>query len=158
MRRYPARSVLRVALVVLGVACASQQAKPAPEPAGPAMCTCFRRDVIVSGEGGERAGSSSYLAMSQGCEAPRDTIAYAVLERILFNGLPGSSQPAAMIPDPEQARARSPQALLSLFGGEGLHFVTEFVPTPTGIMVTVSLDGLRRWLERNGVIRSFGLP
>jgi hypothetical protein len=129
-----------------------------PAPVPPPVPTCQRRDVIVSGQGGERTASAAYLAVTQGCDAPRDTVALAVIDRILFTGLPGSPELAAIIPDSEQTRVRSARALDALFGGQGLQFVTGVQSSESGYLVTVSLDGLRRWLERNGVIRRFGLP
>lgn len=153
-------SVLGVALCLSAAAgCGASTPRPGDaEPEQAAPVPCQRRDITVTGQPASRTGIGSYLATPGDCIAARDTLTLAVIDRILFAGVPGSPEPRALVPDPDQARARSGQALTALFGGEWSQFVTGVRPMETGTIVTVSLDGLRRWLEQNGVARKFGLP
>lgn len=103
-------------------------------------------------------------------ETKAKAIAYAernALENILYRGIPGSSQESPMIAD-EQAAQRSHGQILQRLILDGLYsqfviqsYVDQSVPSGKGVsvgqVVKFDLNALRKYLEKEGVIRTFGL-
>ena len=88
-------------------------------------------------------------------------------ENILFKGVPKCNQKRPLVEDESAARRTHGQYFAELLDGNGLRrfvsrsFVSESVALGQGVgidqTVQIDLNGLRRDLERAGVIRSFGL-
>lgn len=125
-----------------------------------------------------RNGKVNFITSSKGLftvssENTAETMNQAVyfaeinaLENILFRGIQGSSQENPMISDEMTAKRENPAALRSLISENGYHiFVTEseviekFKGSPITVIqrVTFDIPALRKYLEKNNIIRKFGL-
>ena len=114
----------------------------------------------MSGAGGSADGVGHYRAMADGgCHMDSDSLALAVLDRLLWVGVPQSPQTSPLIADATLSRQLHTPSLDRIRGPEGLTFILETSPAEDGgQLVKVNLSGLRRWLEREGLTRRFGVP
>jgi hypothetical protein len=93
----------------------------------------------------------------------------AAVNALLFVGIPGSQYELPMVPD--EAKRNNP-AVKDLFNGNYSQYITEslllseekLTKKIDGVKgksaqykITINCDALRRYLEKNGVIRKFGL-
>ncbi|MEZ5030941.1 MAG: hypothetical protein R2787_06060 [Saprospiraceae bacterium] len=89
------------------------------------------------------------------------------LENILFRGIPGSPQESPLVPDEQAARQSHGEMLTKMTAGGNYQqfviqsYVDHVETSPQGAhidqTVTFDLNALRKHLEREGVIRKFGL-
>ncbi len=114
--------------------------------------------------------STITVVSSAYAETKARAVVYAernALENILFRGIPGSSQESPMVADEQTAQSNHSQALQRLIQ-DGLYqqfviqsYVDQSSPAGKGVavdqIVKFDLHALRKHLEKEGVIRKFGL-
>jgi hypothetical protein len=130
---------------------------PAIEPAPVAVCASRRYAVRATESAGDGVGR--FVASASDCRAVRDSIGLAVLDRLLFVGVPNSPQAQPMLDRPEALRETPTAALRDLRAGGWSQFLLRWQPTDDhGELVEMDLVALRRWLTTNHLARKFGLP
>lgn len=118
----------------------------------------------------EAASNTITLISSHRAENQQTAIVYAevnALENLLFRGIPGSNQENPMIADEKNAFKKHNEFLKRLLDqGTYRQFMiasenenTQLFNNMTQVkqLITIDLKALRKHLESNGVIRSFGL-
>lgn len=143
-------------VALLAVGCSRGPKAPPPPPA-PAVCG--PQAVTVEAIDVERDGVTSFRVVGEGCSLTRPVGVRAVLDRLLFVGVPQSTQTLPMLDQPDVYRTQPPKELRQLRDDAWAQFVVSVMPLDTGAYtVRYDLSGLRRWLERNRLARKFGLP
>jgi hypothetical protein len=99
------------------------------------------------------------VAADRGVCAADDMCAVrAVLEQLLFRGVPGSRQPSPIVADEKAARdAHQPYFAGLLKGDAGRRYVSDISRRPDrSYVVAINADLLRDDLVKQGIIRRFG--
>lgn len=126
---------------------------PLPSPGCEIGNTSVRADRV------ESDGVIAFVIAGDRCPLSRATASQAVLDRLLFIGVPQSTQMLPMLDRPEQYREQPPKELRELREKGWSDFVIAADARSTDeYLVRVDVGGLRRWLERNRLARKFGLP
>lgn len=126
---------------------------PLPSP------SCKIDETTVRADRVESDGVIAFILVGDHCSLSRATASQAVLERLLFIGVPQSTQTLPMLDRPDVYRTQPPKELRELREKGWSDFVIAAEARTTDeYFVRVDVAGLRRWLERNRLARKFGLP
>lgn len=107
----------------------------------------------------EADGVSRFVVAATGCDVIPTFAHRIVIERLLFTGVPQSSQSTLMLGTPERFTAQQRDGVRILLSDNSQQFVVERRVMGDGaIMVRLNVAGLRSYLERNGLTRKFGVP
>jgi len=127
---------------------------PLPDPA-----TCTTADIAVQVTDVERDGVTSFALAGEQCALTRTEAMTALLDRLLFVGVPQSTQTLPMLEQPDVMRQRPTAMLQQLRMSGGRDFLSSADSRGAGrFTIRYDVTGLRRWLERQGLARRFGLP
>jgi hypothetical protein len=121
--------------------------------------SCGIDGTAVRADRVEGDGVIAFMAVGDHCSLSRATASQTVLERLLFIGVPQSTQTLPMLDRPDVYRTQPPKELRELREKGWSDFVIAAEARSTDeFFVRVDVAGLRRWLERNRLARKFGLP
>lgn len=146
-----------LAALSVAVSCTRQAAQPY-QRTGMVVCEAFTDEVITVSSTISAADASTAIYRAE----------RQAFENLLFKGIPECSQKRPLVADERAALDAHGAYFTELLDGDGLRrFVTRSASTDSQALrgggnrivqtIEIDLNGLRRDLERAGVVRKFGL-